>query len=361
MLHAFDLLDKPPAIPKQGICVLFGSDRFLQQLVLEQVLRSALNEDYDEVPVARFERDCPWADVIDEINTVSLFGTGGVRIAVVDEADSFVSTYRDRLEELVESPPAGLLIMLVSKWTTTTKLSKALDKQGLQVECRPPRTKSGGKNVDTVRVQRWLNKRAREQYKLTIDEDALLVLYELAQENLGVVEQGLAKINLLLDDNAQVSAAEVQSIVGGWKTESTWQLIDHAVEGNTAAAIEQLDKLLQSGEAPQALFGQIAWSLRRFALATHIYIDAEQAGDHMPIQAVLGKAKFNDWPKGKLQQNGKQMKTIGRVRGKQIYQWLCDVDRGLKGYSSKGNAARLELEKLMARFSRQLATPPAAR
>ena len=50
-----------------------------------------LTDDYEDVPVARFGSESSWADVVDEINTVSLFGSGGPRLAVVDEADSFVN------------------------------------------------------------------------------------------------------------------------------------------------------------------------------------------------------------------------------------------------------------------------------
>jgi DNA polymerase-3 subunit delta len=360
LIHVFDLFDKRPVIPQQGICALFGSDRFLQQRALDEVLQQALADDYEDVPVSRFDSESAWADVVDELNTVSLFGSGGPRLAVVDDADSFVNAYRERLEDLVATPPAGLLILRVSKWPSNTRLFKAIEKkQGLQVDCGPPR-RGKKKDVDLERVSQWLNKHARTQYKLKLAKDALPLLFELAQESFGIVEQGLVKLTLLLGENADVSAQQVQSIVGGWKTESTWNLIDQVVEGNTAAAIEQLDRLLQSGEAPQALFGQIAWSLRRFALATHIYMDAEQAGSRMPMEVVLGKANFNDWPRGRLEENARQMKHIGRARGQQIYRWLCDVDRALKGYASRGDAARRELEQLFTRFHRQLAHSPAA-
>ena len=355
-LHLFEMLETPPAITTHGVVALFGSDRFLQQLALDKLLRLVLADDYDDVPVARFGPGCEWIDVIDEINTVSLFGSGGPRVAVVDEADSFVASHRDRLEALVDSPPAGLLVLLVSKWPATTRLYKALEKQGMQFACGPPK-QGKKKDVDMARVTQWLNKRARKLYKLKLEKDAFPLLFEISQGNFGVIEQGLIKLSLLLGDNADASAQQVQSIVGGWKTETTWTLIDQVVEGNTAAAIEQLDKLLQSGEAPQALFGQIAWSLRRFALATNIYLDAEQAGNRMPLEVVLGKAKFHNW---QMKQNARQMKTIGRVRGQQIHRWLCDVDRALKGYASRGDAARLELEQLFTRFHHQLAHPTIA-
>ena len=81
--------------------------------------------------------------------------------------------------------------------------------------------------MDLDRVTQWLNKHARTQYKLKLEKEAAPLLFELAQGSFGIVEQGLVKLNLLLEDNADVSAQQVQSIVGGWKTETTWTLIDH--------------------------------------------------------------------------------------------------------------------------------------
>ena len=203
LIHVFDLLDKPPQIPQQGLCALFGSDRFLQHRALEHVLRLVLTDDYEDVPVARFGSESSWADVVDEINTISLFGSGGPRLAVVDEADSFVNAHRERLEDLVSTSPAGLLILLVSKWPSNTRLFKAMEKSlALQVDCGPPRRGKKKKDVDLDRVTQWLNKHARTQYKLKLEKDAAPLLFELARESFGIVEQGLVKLNLLLEENA---------------------------------------------------------------------------------------------------------------------------------------------------------------
>ena len=60
-------------------------------------------------------------------------------------------------------------------------------------------------------------------------------------------------------------------MVGGWRTKSVWELADTAAEGNAAEALKQLDKILQSGEKPIAIFGQLSWALRRYAVATRMF------------------------------------------------------------------------------------------
>jgi hypothetical protein len=61
-----------------------------------------------------------------------------------------------------------------------------------------------------------------------------------------------------------------------------------------------------------------------------------------------------------LDKTAGQLRQIGWQRAKQIYRWLLDADLALKGSSSSGDRARLVLEQLIVRLSKQLA-PIAAR
>ena len=54
----------------------------------------------------------------------------------------------------------------------------------------------------------------------------------------------------------------------------------------------------------------------------------------------------------------RQLRQIGRQRAKQLYGWLLEADLALKGPSSAGLRARLVLEKLIVRLSRQVALAP---
>src|SRR5687768_7171322 len=102
-LHAFEYLDAAAAPPCPSVCVLFGDEAFLKRLVKQRLRTTILGDDTD-VPFATFDgKGLEWCDVADEIATVSLFG-GSKRLAVVEEADPFVSTFRSKLEDYVEKP-----------------------------------------------------------------------------------------------------------------------------------------------------------------------------------------------------------------------------------------------------------------
>jgi hypothetical protein len=55
----------------------------------------------------------------------------------------------------------------------------------------------------------------------------------------------------------------------------------------------------------------------------------------------------------------RQLRQIGRHRAKHIYRWLLDADLALKGTSSAGDRARLVIEQLIVRLSRQLSVSAA--
>ena len=105
----------------------------------------------------------------------------------------------------------------------------------------------------------------------------------------------------------------VRDIVGGWRAKSIWELLDAAASGDAGEALLQLDRLLQSGSEPVALFGSFSWSLRRFATATRIYQRAERHGKRMSLGKALQQAGFRQWPEGALQLAERQLKQIGRV------------------------------------------------
>ena len=56
---------------------------------------------------------------------------------------------RQRLEDYAAKPRAsGVLVLDVDEWPANTRLYKALDQSGLQIDCRPPQKKGKSKDID---------------------------------------------------------------------------------------------------------------------------------------------------------------------------------------------------------------------
>lgn len=350
-VHAFDFLESPQTSPA-SVCVLFGDEPFLKRLVLRQLQSRVLGEQ-DEAPFAQFEgKSAEWRDVVDELATVSLFSSGP-RLAVVNDADDFVSKHRVQLEDYVARPSAnGILVLVVGTWQSNTRLYKAVDKSGLQINCRAP--ESGKRKVlDESRLCKWLQSWSAAHHQAKLQSQAAVTLLELVGPELGLLDQALAKLALFAGIDGAITREMVSEVVGGWRAKTTWDLLDAAADGDAGEALVQLDRLLQAGENPLALFGQISWSLRRFAAAMQIVRRSERAGRRANLADALQAAGFRPWPREALANAEQQLRQLGRDRAGSLYQWLLEADLALKGSHSSPHRARFVLEQLFLRMAKQ--------
>lgn len=355
-LHAFDYLESPSKYPVAPVNVVYGDEPFLKRLAIK-ALRSAISSDED-TPFATFDGDATqWRDVLDELSTVALFGGGDRRLAVIEQADSFVTKNRERLEAYVEKPRStGVLILEVNTWLATTRLYKAVAKTGLAIACRAP-TLGTGKSIDRRRVATWLVHWAKQRHDAVLEAKAAALLLDLVGFEFGLLDQELAKLALFVGIGGTIRPELVQDVVGGWKAKTVWELMDAACDGNAAEALRHLDLALQAGEPPIALFGQIAWSLRRFANATRIFQRLEREGRRPALRAVLEQAGFRDFPRGALASAENQLKQLRRDRAGKLHRWLLEADLAMKGSHSSPELSRLVLEQLILRLAR---TPEAS-
>jgi DNA polymerase III subunit delta len=363
MSSTIAVLDFLAAADKQcprSICVLFGNEPFLKRLATQELRNLIIGNDRD-VPVTT--HDCEealpqWRDVADEVATVSLFGGDSPRLVVLERADAFVTANRQRLEEYVAKPKSsGVLLLEVDDWPANTRLYKAVDQSGLQVNCRPPEKQQGKtKSLDEAAVAKWIIGWGKSQHEVSLEKDAAQLLLDLTGPSFGVLDQDLAKLALFAKSGQKVTAELVQQIVGGWRTQTSWDLVDAAAIGDAGEALVQLDRLLQSGEHPLALVGSISWSLRRYAAATRIFQQAERRGERMGLKDALIQAGVRDWPFGALARAEERLKQLGRHRAAKIYRWLLELDLSLKGTHSADDRGRWALEQLILKMAK---APPA--
>lgn len=354
--HVFDYLESPAAHPAKPVCVLFGDEPFLKQLASHELRRQLLGDAAEETPIAVFEGDVVrWRDLADELSTVSLFGGGAKRVAIVEDADKFVSQNRQQLEDYVAKPSrAGTLILEVDAWPGNTRLYKMVDKDGLQIDCRPPEiTRGKTKEPDEERIKQWLRPWAKSKHNIVLEPRAAQVLVGITGAVFGMLDQDLAKLALFVSPGGKITAEMVQDIVGGWRAKTAWDMIDAACNGEAAEALLQLDRLLQAGDHPIAIFGQMSWSLRRYNAAVRVFEAAERQGRKISLREALQQAGFNDWPKGTLATAEERLKQLGRDRAGRMYRWLVDLDLSLKGTHSPEDRARFALEQLFLRMAKK--------
>lgn len=353
LIHAFQFLAKPPK--PAPVCVVLGADRFLKRMVLERLRSAVLGQDDSDAPAVVLDGESiPWRDVADELATVSLFG-GGRRLVVVENADPFVTQFRARLEAYVAKPSrVSVLVLVVSRWPSTTRLHNEVAQHGLAIECGPPQRAFGKrKEIDQAQLAQWLCQRCADAHGATLGRQAAAQLIQLVGHDLGLLDQQLAKLALLVEPDTKITPELVSEIIGGWRAKTTWELLDAATEGNAAEALRQLDRILHSGDPPVALFGAISWSLRRFADATRVIERAERAGRPVNLPQALVAAGFPKWSGDAVRAAERQLRQIGRKRAGQLHHWLLEADLAMKGTHSTPDRARFVLESLIVQLARQ--------
>lgn len=353
--HAFEVLKDPGRVDPSGVCVVFGSDRFLRRRVRDEISRLLLGAD-PEMPLPVLSgKGIQWRDVNDFLNAPALFGPR-VCAVIVEEAEDFVKKWRPELERLAQAPPrTATLVLEMDQWPSNTKLYGMVAEKGWSIQCCAPEIRRGRSvKTDQKALALWLVNWCAEQYGAELQRDAAQVLIELAGADCGRLDQEIAKLAVSTPQKTPIDTALVQSVVGGWKTQTTWDMLDAACSGDAQQALVQLDRLLQAGEVPIAIFGSMSWSLRRFAAATRLVEETERLGKRVKLRDIVQQAGFRSWPTGALERGEAQLKQIGRVRGARLYAELLRTDLALKGSHSSPDRARWALEMLILSLSRVL-------
>ena len=340
VLHAIDYLAAPQKHPPRPVCVVFGDEPFLKREVLLRLREAVLGGGEGGFSFSEFDASATLGNVLDELETVAMFG-GGRRLVLVSEADEFVTRYRSELERYLARPcSTGVLILDVKSWPANTRLYKQTLVEGLAIDSSVPAA---------AKLNRWLMAWAKQTHKAQLDGQAAELLLDLVGPEPGLLDQELAKLASAAGPDGTITADIVRQMVGSWRTRTTWEMLDAALDGDIPGALVQLDRLLLSGENPVALLGQISYSLRRFAAATQLVLQTEAAGHRISPRDALVQTGTKTFL---LQQAETQLRRLGRQRGDQLYQWLLETDLALKGDSAA--PPRSTLERLLVR----LAGPP---
>ncbi|MCG8648208.1 MAG: DNA polymerase III subunit delta, partial [Pirellulales bacterium] len=142
----------------------------------------------------------------------------------------------------------------------------------------------------------------------------------------------------------------VRDVVAGWQGKTIWQITDAIAAGDAAEALRQLDKLMSGGQRPIALLPQIAWSLRRLAMATAVVEHRERCGRKWQLEDALSSAGVHR--PAEIARAKTQLQGLGRQRAKMLLPWLLDVDLRLKGTHSAEGRDRFILEQFVMRLAK---------
>lgn len=329
-MDALDFLDKPRLQP---LYVVHGEEDLLRRLVLQTIRRVVLGPEDDGFSLSvHAGATATFAAVMDELQTVPFFGER--RLIVVENGDPFVSQHRATLEKAVaDLSQTNVLVLDVKSWTSTTRLAKLVDASAT-INCKGPAA---------YRMPQWCVKWAKSRHGKQIAQPAAEMLVDLVGADMALLDQELAKLAIYVGDRPGISVEDVDRLVGRSRQETIWKIFDAIGTGQSAVALAILDRLLDQGEDPFRILGAFSKQLRQLAQA------ARQALQGKPLVLALEEAKVLPFAIKGCEQ---QLKHLGRQRATQLFDWLLEVDQGLKGGSAL--PPRTLLERLVLHMARKI-------
>lgn len=338
MLATAFLNSKSPPDPG-SVLVMYGPERFFRAEILKRI-PGASGEDA-ELTLTRFNgRDADFRTVAGELKTVSMFADR--RLVLIDDAEDFVSASRAQLEKLVSATGRGsLLILDVDSWPKTTKLYKLVDQLGLAVECS---------KLDGQALCKWIQKIALDEGGKQLDRETAALIVELAGEGLAQLQQEVAKLTALVGDATEITRDDVVRVVGGWRLETTWEMLDAVRDNQLCDALQSLDKLLAAGDAPQKILGGLVFTFRRFAEATERMRPRSMTlPEALKASGVFTRREDADKGKDNVRSGEAYLKRLGFDKASRILPLLIEADSDMKGGSRVD--PRLLLERLFVRLA----------
>jgi DNA polymerase-3 subunit delta len=331
-MHAMEFLRRAAGVAKP-IYAAYGDDPYLRREAIGAIVKAALGPDADEGAVTRLAGDhAELADVLDELRTLPFLAKR--RVVVVENADPFITAHRADLERYAERPAAtGVLVLAPKTWPGNTRLAKAVAKVGEAVECKAPRE---------AELPEWLVRLAKEHEGVALDPDAARLLVELVGPEVGLLASEVAKLATYVGKAAKIRRGDVAKMVGAGRVETIWRVLDAATTGKGAEALDDLDRLLTSGEHPVGLLAAMSASLRK----------VHHAGTLRKARRDLNEAcREAGIPPFAQELTGRQHAHLGPGRVDALPALLLRADMDLKGGS------QLDPRVVLERFLLALAAP----
>ena len=227
---------------------LLSGESFLAEEALRRVRQETSSDPLSEIV---FTADAPAVEIVEALSTSSLLG--GIRLVIVEDAESLNKEQAEALSAYMESPSPDSVLVLIS--SGRSKVDAAAKKLGTVIALEAPKGK---------RLVSWLRDRAK-QHGLTLDDRAAWSMIDAVGTELRDLDAGLDQIASGTGDaqELRVTAADVRTAFPRLADERIYALTDAVSDRKLPVAMTTLRRLLQQGDDPLVLWGALVGQFRR--------------------------------------------------------------------------------------------------
>jgi DNA polymerase-3 subunit delta len=309
-----------------------GDDVVLSGDAVRQLVTELVGDDDPAFAVEELAGDdYEIAALVEAAQTPPFFG--GRRVVVARGIGRFSAQDVAPLVSYLADPlPTTALVVVGGGGQIARGLLDAVKKSGHVVEAGAP---SGGKAR-----QSWLNAQLKAA-SLELDADAAALVATHLGEDVGRLPSLLELLTAAYGEGARVGEADVTPFLGEAGGVAPWDLTDAIDRGDTAAALENLHRLVGAGRHPLVVLASLHNHYTRI-----LRLEGAGAADEKAAAKMLG-ITASTFPARKALS---QARRLGHDAVARAIALLADADLALKGAIEWPEG--LVLEVLVARLSR---------
>lgn len=276
---------RPEQLPQhlnKGLAPLYlvsGEETLLMQEACDAVRQACQQQHISERERISIEKDAHWPQLLAAGANLSLFGERKL-IELNLPSGKPGREGSKALQTYLQAGSDDILLIIagkIDKASTNSKWFQALDKAGVVVQVWP---------VGPQQLPQWLRQRCQAA-GLDIAPDALELLQHQIEGNLLAAVQEIEKLKLLAEGNT-IDAATVSASVGSSARYNLFGMVDAALQGNSADALRMLNGLRGEGTEPAV----VLWALAKELQLLHQINDAK--GRQQPLPALFKQLRIWD-------------------------------------------------------------------
>jgi DNA polymerase-3 subunit delta len=248
------------------------------------------------------------------------------RLIVVKAAEKLPAREGEALLPHLKQPCDTTTLVFVAakdKLDGRLKFTQGLMKSATLVECGP---------LAEPHLTRWIQEEAR-RLRVCLNEDAILLLKELAGNALSLVRRELEKLAAYVSEGTLVTAADVEALRGTEPGASVFDLSAAIGVRDRGRVLYILARNLEAGEAPLRILGSLAYQYRRIWKAKDL---ARRGVSGAETARVLGMSPY------RVKEVMDQQRLFSESHLRSAFEAFLEADSKLKGGSAGAGGRVLE-------------------